>query len=230
MDLSLGERQNVRKIALQILADAGLNEENWFALCVAKPEAVQRVIDAWPKRCTSFSYDAAAILGLGEASSVPLPEPGPDEVIIHVGPWSLQELLTCDRVAQQNLLQIDEGYKQLPFRFFRRQLTPGIYRLRVPIPGSNNRQFLGQEVLLREGEGVAPVALVAAALLCHLMVEGKDLLYGDVVRCEERIVSEGPLQGSRPVLKVNDGRVQLSIDWDKFMQVRLWLASSVLVS
>ncbi|MGC3971618.1 MAG: hypothetical protein QM775_31020 [Pirellulales bacterium] len=143
-----------------------------------------------------ITYDAAPILGLGAASDEPLPDPGPGEVIVRVGAWSLQDL----RTLRHNLMGDHDWCKEHPF--FHEKLTPGIYRARLPIPDSNWRKFNELKQLLHDGEEVAPAALVATALFC-LKQTGQDLLGTEWARCVEVLPDE-----LRVILNVHWGRVR----------------------
>ncbi len=180
---------------------------------------MQRPVEAWPIRRPSFCYDAAAILGLGEASSDPLPDPAPGEVVIRVGAWSLEDLRTCETVVRKNLLWDDAWYDQYDWSSVK--LTPGVYRVRMPIPDSNSKNFAEQQKLLLSGEEVTPVALAATVLLCHLKQTGKDLLEDDWTRCAEPLPD-----GFRVGLLVAGDRVGVSPTWDDDRNGDLWLASA----
>lgn len=209
--------QKKLQVGINKLADAGLDVERWLAMCDASAAEMQRLVEAWPIRRPSFCYDAAPILGLGKASSDPLPDPAPGEVLIRVGAWSLQDLRTCETVVRHNLMWDQDWYNEYPFP--REKLTPGVYRVRLPIPDSNRKTFAEQQKLLLSGEEVAPVALVAATLLCHLKQAGNDLLNDDWTRCSETLPDE-----DRVVLLVSEGRVLVYYCWDDNRYDFVWLA------
>lgn len=211
--------QKKLQVGIKKLADAGLDVERWLAMCDASAAEMQQLVGAWPIRRPSFCYDAAPILGLGEASSEPLPDPAPGEVVVRVGAWSLQDLRTCETVVRHNLMLDQDWYNKYPFS--REKLTPGIYRVRLPIPDSNRKNFAEQGKLLLSGEQVAPAALVAVALLCHLKQAGKDLLQSDWTRCAEAIPD-----GDRVALSVGGGRVHVDFYWHDRRYDDLWLAGS----
>ncbi len=168
-----------------------------------------------------YSYDAVAILGFGEKSRDPLPEPAPGEVVIRVGAWSLQDLRTCETVVMYNFMCVQDWYMKYPLNTAK--LTPGIYRVRMPVPYSNCKNFAEQKKLLLPGEEVTPVALAAAVLLCHLkQTSGKDLLENDWTRCAE------VLPGERCVaLDVDEGRVRVySRFWDVFPYEFVWVSAA----
>ncbi|MFA6039196.1 MAG: hypothetical protein WCV62_00515 [Candidatus Peribacteraceae bacterium] len=158
--------------------------------------------EAWPILLPSFSYDAVALLGFGEGGGEPLPEPAPGEVVIRVGAWSLLDLRACETVVRHNLMWDEDWYNEYPFS--REKLNPGVYRVRMPVPYSNCKDFAEQKKLLLSGEEVAPVALAAAVLLCHLKQTGKDLLGYGWGRCAEALRG-----GLRVELAVSRGRVRV---------------------
>lgn len=209
--------QKKLQVGINKLADAGLDVERWLAMCDGSAAEMQRLVEAWPIRRPSFCYDAIAILGLGEASSDPLPDPAPGEVVIRVGAWSLKDLRTNEMVVRSNLMWDDTWYDK--YDWSGTKLIPGVYRVRLPIPDSNSKNFAEQQKLLISGEEVAPVALAATALLCHLKQAGKDLLDDDWTRCAEALPGE-----RRVALTVYEGRVVVGSDWDDLRYDVLWLA------
>jgi hypothetical protein len=162
-------------------------------------------------------YDAPPILGLGEVSSDTLPEPGPGEVVIRVGAWSLQDLRSCEIVVRDNLMWDQGWYDKYPFS--REKLTPGVYRVRLPVPDSNGKTLAEQCKLLLPGESAAPVVLAATVLLCHLKQTREDPLNNDGTRCAEALPGVG-----RVGLDVHEGRMYVSYYWDDRRDESVWLA------
>ncbi len=80
------------------------------------------------------------------------------------------------------------------------KFTPGVCRLRLPVPDSNSKNFPEQQALLLPSEEATPVALAATTLLCHLNQTGNDLLASDWTHCAEALPGEG-----RVVLAVGGG-------------------------
>ncbi|MGC3971599.1 MAG: hypothetical protein QM775_30925 [Pirellulales bacterium] len=130
-----------------------------------------------PRLPPGIAYDAALILGLGEAACEPLSVAEPGEMVIHVGAWSLQDLRTCKTVVRHSLMYNQDWYNGHPFSH--EKLTPGVYRVRLLIPGSNRKNFNEQTTLLHDGEVVAPAALVAVVFLCLLTQAGQNLFGND---------------------------------------------------
>ena len=126
------------------------------------------------------TYDAVSILGFGDPSAEALPQAG--EIILRYGGWSLQELR--DSAIGKKLMHRQDWYSKFPWGS--EKLPPGTYRLRLPIPDSNRKSFAEQEQMLSEGEQIAPVVLVASALLAHQVQADSDLLRGNWTRCREQ--------------------------------------------
>jgi len=166
---------------------------------------------------SSFTYDAVAILGFGEASTEPLPEPAPGEIIIRVGDWSLQDLR--DSKIGNELMHQQDWYDK--YDLASAKLTEGIYRMRLPVPDSNRKNLTEQKGLLLSDEEVAPVALGASALLVHLKEIGNDLLKNNWCRCEEALPDDSHVE-----LFVRDGRVGVLNRWDGFRNGNLWLSAA----
>ena len=202
---------------LKRLQEAGITPERWLAMLDADAVSIQRLADVWPVRLPSFTYDAVAILGFGEASTEPLPEHAPGEIIIRVGDWSLQDLRDC-KVGKELMHQQDWYDK---YDCASAKLTAGIYRVRLPVPDSNRKNFTEQKDLLLPDEEVAPVALCASTLLVHLKETGNDLLKNDWCRCEEALPG-----GGRVALDVSDGRVGVRSDWVGGRDGVLWLSAA----
>ena len=203
---------------LKRLQEAGITPERWLAMLDADAASMQRLADVWPVRLPSFTYyDAVAILGFGEASTEPLPEPAPGEIIIRVGDWSLQDLR--DSKIGKELMHQQDWYDK--YDCASAKLTAGIYRVRLPVPDSNRKNLTEQKGLLLSDEEVAPVALGASALLVHLKETGNDLLKNNWCRCEEALPDDYHVG-----LNVNDGRVYVDYDWDDYRCDRLWLSAA----
>ena len=202
---------------LKRLQEAGIKPERWLAMLDADPASMQNLADAWPVRLPSFSYDAVAILGFGEAGTEPLPEPAPGEVVIRVGNWSLQDLR--DSAVGKELMHQQDWYDK--YDCMAAKLTPGVYRVRLPVPDSNRKNFSEQKSLLLSGEEVAPVALGAVSLLVHLKETGNDLLENDWCRCAEALPDE-----LHAGLNVYEGRVCVNFGWDDGRLDRLWLSAA----
>jgi len=137
-----------------------------------------------------FVYDAPAILGLGPASSDPLPEPGPGEITIRVGEWSPRDIPGCPNYFPS--YQVWEGpLMNIPAvqcentQLGHGKLTPGVYCVRLPIPRTNYRHFPHAQRFLLPNEQVLPFALGAAVLLCHQQQTGKELTC-NWMRCAEQ--------------------------------------------
>jgi len=202
---------------LKRLQEAGITPDRWLAMLDADAASMQSLADAWPVRLPSFSYDAVALLGFGEASKEPLPEPAPGEVVIRVGNWSLQNLRDC--AVGKELMHQQDWYDE--YDCAAAKLTPGVYRVRLPVPDSNRQNFTKQKDLLLPSEEVAPVALGATTLLVHLKETGNDLLDSDWCRCAEALPD-----AYHAVLGVYGGRVSVDRCWDDHRDDRLWLSAA----
>lgn len=165
-----------------------------------------------------FRFDAIRLFELGD-SIEPLPDPDPGEVVIRVGEWSLQDLRDNPMVIRGNLMPAVRWCDVHDWS--RKKLIPGVYRLRLPIPGSNGRSLTEQQALFLPGEEVAPVSLVAVATLCRLMQETREPLEGHWFRCAERLASPA---GYRVLLGVSEGRVYVRDYWDGLRHENVWLA------
>ena len=205
MSISLS-RLEKKKLGLGIrkLSGAGIDVERWLAMCNADEGTMKQLTSAWPVRFTSFTYDAVAILGFGQTSAEPFPEPAPGEIVIRVGDWSLQNLRDCE--VGKELMHQQDWYDK--YDFASAKLTPGIYRVRLPVPDSNRKNFTEQKDFLLSGEEVAPVALGASALLVHLKKTSNDLLKNDWCRCAEPLPDDDHV-----ALNVRVGRVGVDFCW-----------------
>jgi len=212
-----GLQQKKVTTGLKRLQEAGITPERWFAMLDADAASMQRLVAVWPVRLPSFTYDAVHILGFGEASTDPLPQPAPGEIIIRVGDWSLQDLR--DSKIGKELMHQQDWYDR--YDCASAKLTAGIYRMRLPVPDSNIKNLAQQKELLLSGEEVAPVALGASTLLVHLKETGNDLLKHDWCRCAEALPD-----GVHVGLYVREGRVLVYYNWDGRRYGRLWLSAA----
>ena len=165
---------------------------------------------------SGLSYDAVSILGLGDAATEPLPQAADGEIVLRYGGWSLQELRHS--AIGQKLMPVHDWYDLFPGRS--EKLAAGIYRPRVPVPESNRKTFAEQERMLPKGETLAPVVLVASALLAHFLKTGEDLLKNEWTRCREQTAAD-----LRVALDWHGGRLGVSHNWDDDRYDRLWASS-----
>ena len=165
---------------------------------------------------SGLSYDAVSILGFGDAVTEPLPQAKEGEIVLRYGGWSLQELR--DSAVGQKLMHVQNWYYMCPWS--RERLPAGIYHLRVPVPKSNRKRFAGQERMLPVGEQIAPVVLVASALLAHQVQACGDLLKGGWTRCREQTAD-----GLRVALCWDEGRLLVNDYWDDDRNDYLWSSS-----
>src|SRR5579863_3402027 len=120
-----------------------------------------------------YAYDAVSMLGFGEPRAVPQPPRAvKGEIAILYGGSSLQALRGSP--IGQKLMHQQEWYDRYPWSS--EELPAGVYHLRIPVPESNRKTASEQEQILLEGELMAPVILVASALLAHRLQTGEDLL------------------------------------------------------
>jgi hypothetical protein len=169
-----------------------------------------------PVASSSFVYDAVTLFGFGEVSPESLPEAEPGELVLCYGGWSLQELR--DSAIGQKLMRKQDWYDQ--YAWSSEKLPSGIYRLRVPVPNSNRKTFAEQEAMPPKGETIAPVVLVASALLAHRLHTSEALLKGDFTRCKEQLPG-----GNRVVLYWREGRLCVNHRWDDCRREYLWSSS-----
>lgn len=169
------------------------------------------------QKLQSCVYDAVSILGFGPASDEPLPEQKCGEIVIRYGGWSLQVLRNS--AVGKELMSQHDWYDKLPWST--ENLPAGIYRVRVPVPGSNRKTFVEQEQMLSAGERTASVVLVATALLAHGLQTNEDLLKRDWTRCKEQVAD-----GCRVGLYWNSGQLRVrDITWDVDRYPHTWLSS-----
>jgi hypothetical protein len=170
------------------------------------------------------AYDAVVLLGFGAKSAEPLPEPAPGEIVIRYGSWvpqqgwSLQGLRDEPMLRMCNIMWEQDWYND--HAWSNEILPDGIYRLRVPVPGSNRKTFAEQQAMLSPGEQVAPVVLVATALLVHYAETGEDLLKNDWTRCKEETADGGCV-----ALSWREGRLRVYDCWDDNRYDGVWLSS-----
>lgn len=162
-----------------------------------------------------LAYDAVALLGFGDASPEPLPVAESGEVIIRYGGWSLRELRDSD--VGKIRMHDQKWYERHDWSV--ETLPAGLYCLRLPVPDSFSKTFGQQEKMLSEGETVAPVVLVATALLSHYLQTGEDLLNTDFARCREHVGN------NRAVIDWEDNLLNVGIHSDDDRDYHVWLSS-----
>jgi hypothetical protein len=161
-------------------------------------------------------YDADDVSRILDRRSHPLREAAAGEIIIYYGGWNLHQLCTTPagilHMAQHERFD-DEKWQD----------DPGYYRLLLPVPDSNEKNLREQVAQLRTNHDdaawyPAPAAVVATALLVHLVTKGTDLLDRGSCRCRE-MKGEG-----RVSIGVVNGRVNSFCCWDNTRYGNLWLA------
>lgn len=213
---------------VKLLLAAGVTPDRWRVM-FNNDSFISHLAAQWlpePQRPGIF-YDAVSMLGFGKPSSKP-PKPAPNELLVRVGPWSLQELCTNKIVVRSRLLKPQKWYKA--YAWSTQKLVPGIYSLQMPVPDSNCKVLPQQKKLLLPGEEVAPVCLAATALFLVLKQTGKDLLEGNFVRCAEKVnFTNEPQVG----VGIKDGCVLVDYGWRGYREWPascIWLASCRKVS
>ncbi len=132
---------------------------------------------------TDCVFDVASTLGVGTPSADPLPAAEPGIILLRVSAGlSLRALRRSKEVSRWEWIR--QTCKTFPWH--RKALTAGMYRLRLPVIGSNRKSLTEQLAMLPSGEELAPVTLVAAALACmRLKRIPCPLNEGCWVRCAE---------------------------------------------
>jgi len=157
---------------------------------------------------SSSVLDAAAILGIGTPSTEPLPPPEEGWIVLRI-PDGLTLQALRDSPAGKERMWAQDWYDTYPWST--EALPAGDYHLRIPVSGSRRKTFAEQQAMFPPGEEVAPVVLVAAALLCIERQRGPDPLNRSWTRCAEQTA-----EGHRVVLFWSDGRLGVHDDWVAF--------------
>jgi hypothetical protein len=166
---------------------------------------------------TQRSFDVSTVLGIGPPCSDPLPAPEAEHEIVLRIPDGLTLLSLRDSEIGQLFIHRharEEWYEK--YDWCRTALPAGIYRLRIPVPGSYGKSFAEQQAMLPTGEQPAPVVLVAAALLCLQ----KDPLQNKFTRC-----AEPTSLGNHAELTWIDGRLYVNEYWGGSRDNDLFLSS-----
>jgi hypothetical protein len=167
-------------------------------------------------------YDAIDLLGWGPAVGIMLPKANPGEVVIRVGAWSLKDLCRNAIVTGAGLMWDTNWYENEPWSDCK--LQAGIYRLRLPMPGTHRKPLHEQIACLQGSEYVAQTCLVATALVAHLRATGEDLLQDDVTRCAEALVNNrDPYHAA---VLVGEGRVRITRAWDLYRGGGIWMTGA----
>lgn len=163
--------------------------------------------------------DVSCLLQLPFVVRGPVPDANHGEIVIYYGGWSLKELREC-RAGQHRMRQDETWYDNKVWK-----ADPGYYRLLLPVPSSNRKNWHEQLAHLRTIDDAwqpAAVAIAATALLVHLTATGNDLIRNDWCRCAELI-----LDGDQAVLTVSDGRLWVDDSYGNVHRYGgLWLAAA----
>lgn len=159
-------------------------------------------------------YDANAVSRILDRRSNQIREAADGEIVIYYGGWNLHQLSTTP-AGRMHMAQHDR------FGDERWQADPGYYRLLLPVPDSNQKNWKDQIVHLRTNYAAwdpAAAAVVVTALLVHEITKGNDLLDRGSCRCREES-GDG-----RASIGVCNGRVNVYSSWDDCRSGNLWLA------
>ena len=156
---------------------------------------------------TPHVFDAAAILGIGTPSTELLPDPEEGFVTLVIPDGlSLQTLRDSD--VGKKLMHRQDWYDE--YHWSSQTLPAGIYRLRIPVLASGRKTAGEQVAMLPAGETLAPVVLVATALLCIRLQGGSDPLNYAWTRCAEHLAD-----CDHVVLSWSGGRLYVYVGfWD----------------
>ena len=131
----------------------------------------------------SYVFDVAQVLGIGTPSTEPLPAVEAGYIIVRIPDGlSLQSLR--DGAIGRKYIHPQYWYDE--YGWSKVALPAGTYRLRIPVPGSNRKTATEQAAMLGAGTPFAPVALLAAALLCSKLHGGPDTIGRGSIRCNEQ--------------------------------------------
>jgi hypothetical protein len=162
-------------------------------------------------------YDAVALLGFGSPTKRPIPKGKKGEIVIRYGGWSLRELCASSIVCDSDIMWQQDWYHHYPWSD--KERPSGIYRLRIPVPDSNSKTYDQQALgLLSTREMVAPVVLVATAMLVHRIQTLIHLPSSGWIRCSEKV-------DDRIVVYWREGRLRIGTRCDDTRSEFLWLSS-----
>jgi hypothetical protein len=159
-----------------------------------------------------YSFDAAQLFAPFSVAPAPA-----GEIILRVprgiSPVSLRQSDIGKQLIHQDVTWFDE------YPWAIEAIAPGVYHLRLPVPGSNGKNLWRQNAMLLDGEDIAPLVLVELALLCLKRAGLPDPLNYDWVRCQETAAG-----GGRVALYWRGGRLRVNDGGDR-PDDRVWLAA-----
>ena len=167
-----------------------------------------------------YSFDAGTLFG--STSVEPLPPAPPGEILLRVPAAISPRLLRESDVGRQLIWQHQVWYDE--YQWANEPVLPGLYHLRLPIPGSNNKTFDEQKALLLEAEEPTSLVLVELALLCFEKAGLPDPLQESWVCC-----SETAYEG-RVMLCWYNGRLNLVDHWYVNRYSTIWHSAARRVS
>lgn len=164
----------------------------------------------WNER--GFAYDAVQLFGFGKNSPKPLFKPELGEIVIRYGGWSFQELRNS-WIGKKFMHHTHDWYDC--YRWSSKKFPVGVYRLRIPVLGSDCKTSVEQRRMLGTYEFAAPVVLAASALLAHHLETGAEFLRTDVTRCYEQGIQLGWSSGLLTAIHY----------WDDYYYPSVWMSS-----
>ncbi len=226
------------QLGLLKLEEMGITLERWLEM-IRADAATSKVLSAgWPQagdtaKWNKLSYDVMAIsriLGIPAKCKDPIPKPAEGEIIVYYGGWTLQELLLSP-AGQKRMKPFWHGWEffaQFP------KAESGYYRLLLPVPHSEATLTDQLRLLISMGPSwvMAPINVVATAVLAHLVETDEFLLKGHRYRCEVPEYSRFPESHIRysdlMTIDFYDGRMQFHRAAPP--DLRVWLAAAQKVS
>ena len=151
------------------------------------------------------SFDVGRVLRIGTHDASPLPVAEEGEIVLRVAKGLSLVRLRDSTIGQRLLSQ--QYYRH---RSARTPVPPGVYHLRIPVPGCCGKSFSEQRALLSEREAPAPAALVVAALLCMRQCGQPDPLNELYTRCAESAAA-----GHRIVVSWRNGQLFTDIGYNE---------------
>lgn len=187
-----------------------------------KPSRIRRVDAPWENPMSfvlsaGHTFDVASCLGVGPPIFTPLPFAEPGEVLMWIPDGMSIRVIRESRIGKRFMSQ-SHWYDM--FRWSHDSEPSGLYRIRIPVPGSSMKSYRHQLRYLRHDQRVAPVALVAAALLCLRVQEQPDALGADWTRCAEYTTATHPV-----AVQWHNGKLRVLMEWVCIAYAHAWISS-----
>ncbi len=165
------------------LEQAGIDAARWIEMSNADPQTLKALVAHWPAPL-GYAFDSVHMLGFGEKYNGIFPSVPTGGIIIRYGGWSLKQI--CESAIGRRLINVRNPNDYERFSWYSKSYQPGLYHMRLPVPGTRSGSFQRKLNSLQKDERLAPAVLLITAMICHMIITGEGFMLNHNFLCRER--------------------------------------------